>query len=98
MMQKAFTRYSVCRWSPRTRNMRGCIVHTNAVAAVQPNVAPNKMFLRCDLRCVIACKYSLNALKKSYCYVSIVETFGTIVHWVVGNAAVPGLSNWNFRY
>jgi hypothetical protein len=97
-MQRVFTRYSVCRWSLQIWNMRGYIVHTNAVAAVQPNVAPNKMFLRCDLRCVIACKYSLNALKKSYCYVSIVETFGTIVHWVVGNAAVPGLSNWNFRY
>ena len=66
MMQKAFTRYSVCRWSPRTRNMRGCMLHTNAVAAVQPNVAPDSMSLRCELSWVLASKYSLNALKKSY--------------------------------
>jgi hypothetical protein len=44
--------------------MRGCIVHTNAVAAVQPNVAPDSMSLRCELSWVLAWNYSLNALKK----------------------------------
>ena len=40
-MQKAFTRYIVCRWSPQIRSLKGHTVHTNIVAAAQPNVAPD---------------------------------------------------------
>ena len=45
--------------------MRGYIVHTNAVAAVQPNVAPNSISLQHDLSCVLAGRYWLNPLEKS---------------------------------
>jgi hypothetical protein len=77
-MQRAFTRYSVCRWSPQIRTMRGYIVHTNAVAAVQPNVAPNSMSMQCDLSFVLAWRNRLNALKKYYCCVFIVGMFRMI--------------------
>ena len=41
------------------------MVHTNAVAAVQPNVAPNSIYLQHDLIRVLAGRYRLNTLEKS---------------------------------
>lgn len=61
-MQRAFTRYIVYSWSPQIQIMRGYMVHANAVAAVQPNVAPNSISLQHDLGCVLAWRYRLNAL------------------------------------
>ena len=78
MIQTVFTRYSICRWSPQIRSLRGYTVHTNTVAAVQPNVAPDSMSLWCVPGCVLAWKYRLNDPKKSYCCACIVAVFRMI--------------------